>query len=166
MEHDGNALPRRFATAPPSPPAVAPDPASERPLLRRPWVWFIAYAIVLSLVAFWPQHVDKGISPFLEKLIALIPLMTYERLEFGANVALFIPFGVLLTLMLTRQRYLVVPIAFLTTFTIESVQGVMLPDRTPSVNDILANTAGACIGLVLAVLLERALAGRRIAGER
>ncbi|WP_424936245.1 MULTISPECIES: VanZ family protein [Bacteria] len=160
MEHDRNAVPRRF-DAPPPPRLVPVDPTARRaekrrPLLLRPGAWLTVYLIGLGLIAFWPQHVDSNISPsFLGRVIKLIPLMTYERLEFGANIVLFIPLGVLLALLLVRQRSLVLPIAFLASFTIECVQGLLLPGRTPSVNDILANTAGACIGLVLIALVER-----------
>lgn len=161
MDHDRNAVPRRL-DAPPPPHLVPVDPAARpagrrrRPLLLRPGVWLTVYLIGLGLIAFWPQHVDSNISPsFLEKVIKLIPLMTYERLEFGANIALFVPLGVLLALLLVRQRSLVVPIAFLASFTIECIQGLLLPGRTPSVNDILANTAGACIGFVLVALFDR-----------
>ena len=67
--------------------------------------------------------------------------------EFGANILLFVPLGVLLTLIL-RDRALVLPIAIVLTLAIESVQGVLLDRRTPSELDMVANTAGACIGLL------------------
>ncbi|MGB4137026.1 MAG: VanZ family protein [Microbacterium sp.] len=133
----------------------APPPASR---WRRVSTWLIAYAVVLALIAFWPQHVDKGVSGILSKIIAHIPLLTYSRLEFAANIALFVPLGWLLTTLLVRHRHLVLPIAFLVTVTIESVQAVLLAGRTPSVYDIIANTAGACVGMVLSAAAE---AGRR-----
>jgi glycopeptide antibiotics resistance protein len=60
---------------------------------------------------------------------------------------------VLLALIL-HQRFLVVPIAVVTTVAIESVQGIALSLRTPSVMDIVANVTGACIGLLLVTAVE------------
>lgn len=152
------APPPRVAPLPPA--ENAPDPRSgpHAPVSsrthRRAIACLATYVVLLGLVAFWPEHVDKGISPFLAELTKAIPLITYRRLEFGANIALFVPFGVLLALLLARRRYLVLPIAFLASLLIESVQAVLLPGRTPSVLDIVANTAGVCVGLLAVELIQ------------
>ncbi len=116
--------------------------------------WLSAYVIALALIAFWPVPVDSGAGPLLRAVTRLFPLLTYARIEFGANILLFVPLGFLLTLILARDRWLVMPIAFLTTVTIETGQAIALAARTPSVLDIVANTAGACLGIVLAVFAE------------
>lgn len=116
--------------------------------------WLSAYVIALALIAFWPVPVDSGAGPLLRAVTWLFPLLTYARIEFGANILLFVPLGFLLTLILARDRWLVMPIAFLTTVTIETGQAIALAARTPSVLDIVANTAGACLGIVLAVFAE------------
>ena len=90
---------------------------------------------------------DAGAGPLIRFVTRLIPVLTYARIEFGANILLFVPLGVLLTLIL-RDRALVLPIAIVLTLVIESVQGVLLDRRTPSELDMVANTAGACIGLL------------------
>ena len=118
--------------------------------------WFVilavVYAVGLALVAFWPQHVDKDLSPFIEKVIAHIPLLTYPRLEFAANIVLFIPLGIILALI--ARRYLVFPLGFLISLCVESVQALLLDGRTPSLMDVVANTAGACIGLLIVEFAE------------
>ena len=116
--------------------------------------WLSAYAVTLALIAFWPVPVDSGAGPLLRAVTRVFPLLTYARIEFGANILLFVPLGFLLTLILARDRWLVMPIAFLTTVTIETGQAIALSARTPSVLDIIANTAGACLGIVLAVFAE------------
>lgn len=116
--------------------------------------WLSAYVIVLALIAFWPVPVDSGAGPLLRAVTRIFPLLTYSRIEFGANILLFVPLGFLLTFILARERWLVMPIAFLTTVTIETGQAIALAARTPSVLDIVANTAGACLGIVLAVFAE------------
>lgn len=124
-------------------------------------VLLIVYAAGLALIGFWPTHVDEGASGLLARLMQHLPYATYARVEFGSNIVLFLPLGVLLALLMSRsQRYLVMPIGFLVSVGIESGQALFLPGRTPSVDDILSNTAGACLGLVLVAGIE-AVRGRR-----
>jgi glycopeptide antibiotics resistance protein len=107
------------------------------------------YVVALSLVVFWPQHVDKGAGSFLRAIMHFLPIVTPHRVEFGANILLFVPLGVLLAIMAPRRRHIIAPVGFLVSLSIESVQGVLLEGRTASVFDIVANTAGACLGLLL-----------------
>ncbi len=146
---------------PPLPPDRRPTPASRTepthgapasagvtPRVRSIAGWILgAYLLALTLIAFWPSPVDAGAGPLIRFVTRLIPVLTYARIEFGANILLFVPLGVLLTLIL-RDRALVLPIAIVLTLVIESVQGVLLDRRTPSELDMVANTAGACIGLL------------------
>ncbi len=83
----------------------------------------------------------------------VFPALTYERIEFSANILLFVPLGVLLMLIL-RRRYLILPIALVVTVGIESAQALLLDRRTPSMTDIIANTTGACIGMLIIAVVE------------
>lgn len=161
----GWTLPSRGATPKPPMPRSAPSTprsanrtpsgafAALRAALRTPRVLLAVYVVVLTLIALWPVPVDSGAGPMLRLVSRVIPILTYARIEFGANILLFIPLGVLLALIL-QHRYLVVPIAFIATVTIESIQALMIDRRTPSLMDILANLAGACIGLVIVAYVE------------
>ncbi|WP_309127636.1 VanZ family protein [Microbacterium sp.] len=124
------------------------------PMWRRTSTWVAVYSIVLALIAFWPQPVDAGAGRFLRWLFDTVPLLTYERLEFGSNIVLFAPFGIGLALLMRELRYLIMPLALLSSLTIESVQAVLIAERTPSVLDIVANVSGACFGLVVVVSAE------------
>ena len=140
---------RRPSQESPAPPTHdAPATVSAAPRERSIAAWILgAYLVALTLIAFWPSPVDAGAGPLIRLITRVVPMLTYARLEFGANILLFVPLGVLLTLIL-RDRALVLPIAIVLTLAIESVQGVLLDRRTPSELDMVANTAGACIGLL------------------
>lgn len=143
----------REFTVPPRPPlpqAAGIAPRGTRHIAR---ITLGLYAVALALIAIWPSPVDSGAGPLLRAITRLVPILTYPRIEFGANILLFIPLGLLLALILTR-RYLIVPIALVTTMAIESFQALMLERRTPSVMDILANLTGACIGLLIVAGIE------------
>lgn len=128
--------------------------ARRRPLWRDPRTYLVAYLVVLAAIAFWPKPVDSGAGPLLRVITRAIPVLTYERIEFLANIALFVPLGALLTLVLPGRRWLVLPMCIVTTVAIECVQAVALNARTPSLLDIVANTTGACVGIIVAVILQ------------
>lgn len=111
------------------------------------------YAVTLTAIALWPVPVDSGASGFLRRVERVLPLLTYQRVEFASNILLFVPLGLLLMLIL-RRRYLILPIAIVVTVGIESAQGLLLDRRTPSMLDIIANTAGACIGMLIVAVVE------------
>lgn len=113
------------------------------------------YGLFLAMVAFWPVPVDRPVSALVQALGKLLPVFTYQRVEFLANIALFAPLGVLLALWTPKSlRYLVMPIGFVVSVLVEGFQALLLPARTPSLYDILANTAGACLGLILIVVAD------------
>ncbi|KAA9132363.1 VanZ family protein [Microbacterium caowuchunii] len=120
---------------------------------RRAGMLLVGYAVVALLIAFWPVPVDRGASGLLDRLEDLLPWATYGRVEFAANVVFFIPLGWLLSILLERRRYLVLPIGILATVAIEMIQGDLLAERTASVTDVLANTAGTCIGMLVAAVV-------------
>ncbi|MBS1907893.1 MAG: VanZ family protein [Actinobacteria bacterium] len=134
--------------------------------LRRALPWILFYAIALALIAFWPQHVSNGLGFFFTAITHYLPILTYTRIEFGSNILLFVPLGILLAILLPRMRHLIVPIGFFISLAIESVQGAFLSGRTSSVSDLLANTAGAGIGLLAFELFDRVARKRRASATK
>ncbi|MEI5672034.1 MULTISPECIES: VanZ family protein [unclassified Nocardioides] len=79
--------------------------------------------------------------------------LTYDRAEFLANVALFVPVGLFLLLLVgTRFWWVAAGLAFAMTSAIETAQR-SIPGRVPDERDLLANTAGALVGIVVGVVL-------------
>jgi len=92
--------------------------------------------------------------------------LTYDRAELLANVALFVPVGLFLLLLVGSRLWWVAGIAaFLMTSAIETVQR-SIPGRVPDERDILANTAGALIGILAGLVLTYPAARRRAAVRR
>lgn len=118
---------------------------------------FCGYVAGLAAIVFWPTPVDRGAGRLLRAITRRLPFLTYDVIEFLANVALFVPFGALVALLIVRGlRLLVLPIALAVTLTIEATQGLLLDQRTASVSDVIANTLGAAVGLVVAMIIEHA----------
>jgi VanZ family protein len=79
--------------------------------------------------------------------------LTMDRLEFLANVGMFVPVGVFLLLLFGTGLFWVAGISsFVLTSAIETIQRE-IPGRVSDPRDVLANTIGALIGIAIAVVL-------------
>lgn len=124
------------------------------------------YLAGLLLVVLWPQHVDRDVVPLIERLHELFPPITHARVEFAANVVLFVPPAALLASVLRRRRWVVAPLGVAASAVIETVQDALLPGRTADLRDVLANGAGAVLGLLLTLAIERMRTRRTETAER
>ncbi|MGV9193490.1 VanZ family protein [Microbacterium sp. MC2] len=85
--------------------------------------------------------------------------ITFERVEFGANVAMFVPLGVFAVLWFGVRGWWTAPLlGLLLSGAIEAVQLLFLPSRYPDVRDLVANTGGAVVGMLIMLLLAFLLA--------
>lgn len=84
-----------------------------------------------------------------------------RELEFLANIALFVPVGMLLMLLFgTRLWWVALGASFAMTSAIEFAQR-SIPGRVPDERDLLANGLGAVIGVLIALVLTAPAALRR-----
>lgn len=91
-----------------------------------------------------------------------VPL-PFASVEAVANVVMFVPFGVLVGLLLGLRRWwAVVLLGAATSVVIETVQRVV-PERYSTVQDVVMNTLGAAVG-VAALAWWLARRARRRAG--
>ena len=154
--------------------AARRDTIRERLALHRVAVaLLLGYLLALALIAFWPSPVDRAGHDSLTRLLAWLQAhgapawLTYGMVEFGSNIVLFIPAGLLVVVLAgARFWWLGMLGGFLASCTIELGQLVLLPARTASARDIVANTSGAVIGVFLALLLFAVIAVRVWRRER
>lgn len=86
----------------------------------------------------------------------------FLRLEFLANIVLFVPVGMAFYVLTGRRNWwhaLILAIAL--SVTIEIVQG-SVGDRVPDLRDFAANALGAGIGIVVAVRVHRRKTSRAV----
>jgi len=119
------------------------------------------YLVVLFAIVFSPADESTPTPGFVGWVVdRLDDLRTsfepgYVALEFTANIALFVPFGVLVRLAFARPAWWVIlALGFATTVGIELVQST-LPTRFSTVSDVVANTLGTAAGLLAARLVRR-----------
>jgi hypothetical protein len=120
------------------------------------------YAAAVAVIAFWPVPVDQGIRVGVLRFAGIMRRngligLQYEHIEFTANLLMFIPLGLLLTLALRpRAARWVPPVAcFAASALIELVQFTVLPQRFTTVSDLIANTLGGALGWLIALAVVR-----------
>ncbi len=132
-------------------------------MLRRSALWVgLAYLTALTLIAFWPAPVDRNVHGSISSVVLWlhehgIPgWLGYNTIEFGANIALFVPAGLLIVVLAGAHRWWWGPlVGTLVSCAIELGQLLFLPDRFATMNDVVANSLGAALGSLLAVGLVR-----------
>ena len=132
----------------------------------------IVYVAFVGWVTLTPQPAVPDPNSFEQQLIhfilAIPPFgwLGYSALEFTANIGMFIPVGILLALLLPpRQWWVAVLIGFAMTVTIETAQ-LFIPGRFSDLRDIVANTAGAAIGVSIVRVIRAADRPERVDESR
>lgn len=147
---------------------TAPDDAGD----RRPRSTVVAragialYLLVPALLTLLPTRPTAGEQYFRRFVDGVVARLTSGRVEVSevelevlANVLLLVPLGLLLAFALPRAPLsLLLALAALLSLGIETLQYLLLPERVATLVDVLANTGGAAIGLVLAADARRAFA--------
>ena len=118
-----------------------------------------AYLIAVAWIVFWPSAdpATSSVAWMSEVLGSLgAPAwMSGAIVEFLANIALFLPLsflGSLLIMTWSWRRWLL--IGFVASAVIELGQLAVLPDRSATVVDVVANTLGALLGATLVLPLR------------
>ncbi|CAD5999837.1 VanZ family protein [Agreia sp. COWG] len=90
--------------------------------------------------------------------------ITFDRVEFVANIVMFVPLGLFFVLLVSRSRWwLAVLLCVATSVAIELWQGAFLPTRVADLGDIVANSSGGILGVCLGLIvmsLSLAMRGR------
>ena len=130
----------------------------------------IAYLVLVGWITLSPQSgiEEQSIVWLFVEFFEQFPAtewMTFSAVEFLANIALFVPFGLFFVLLLgRRQWWLAIVLSVATTVGIEFTQQ-FIGGRVSDVRDIVANSVGGAIGAILALALTYAKA-RKIRNER
>ncbi|GAA3828344.1 VanZ family protein [Nocardioides panacisoli] len=117
------------------------------------------YLVFLGWLTLTPQDQHTSQAEFVLRVLDALhrrghlESLDYNRFEFLANIALFVPAGMFLLLLLGAGRWwLAALLCFATTAFIESAQHA-IPGRVPDDRDLLANSVGAVLGIAVALVL-------------
>ena len=133
-------------------------------------VMLVPYAIAVALIVWLPATAASKVTGIAFRLARYVSehsgislTTSYAVFEFLANIALFVPLGLLLVAAWPRSNaWVVLLLGYSASATIELVQ-TMLPSRYPTLSDVVANTIGTAIGcLAIRLFVQRHPAPRRV----
>lgn len=128
--------------------------------------WFVVLSLALYLllvfaVTMSPTPIDQGYEASIDRVLAVLhrngvpDWFGYNKLEFSANVAMFIPIGFLVALaMPARVWWISLLLCPGLSVSIELIQGAVLTQRFSTISDVAANTLGALVGITAAIALR------------
>lgn len=120
----------------------------------------VVYLVGLARVTLWPRLGDDDgfdlVRTFLGWINSAGIALTYSATEFLANIALFVPFGILVSLLRPRwPAWTVVALGLATSCAIELAQLLFLPHRVSDARDLVANTLGTVVGVAVLLVVRR-----------
>ena len=128
---------------------------------RYPFLSLLTFAYLgfVGWLTLTPTPISSDNADLIQRLLVRLQRiddlswLTYNRLEFIANIGLFVPVGLFLLLLFgTRYWWVSAMVGFAMTVAIETVQR-LIPERFSDERDILANTIGTLIGVAAGVVL-------------
>jgi glycopeptide antibiotics resistance protein len=120
----------------------------------------VAYLAALAWLTLTPTSNSERAFSLLGRIVELFQRydasdwLTWDRAEFIANVLLFVPMGVFVVLLVGRRRWwAAIVVGLLASCWIELAQSVWLPDRVADPRDLVSNTLGTCVGVLVAMVI-------------
>lgn len=146
---------------------VGPPPPRSYARLWVSTVLLAFYAVFVLLVTMWPNPKQLEFDGIASRVLRMLhnfgvpEWFGFNKLEFIANVGMFVPLGFLLGLALARKAWWVA-LFLLPAFSgaIEYTQGVALDERVSTLLDVAANTIGGYVGLLLAMIMRAMIYAR------
>lgn len=139
------------------------------PLLSLLTGGYLAFVGWLTLT---PQPIDADDQQLILRVLGAlhrrgyVEWLDYDRLEFLANIGLFVPVGMFLLLFFGAGGWWIAALGSMgLTASIETMQH-QIPGRVPDERDLIANTLGALIGIVIALVLTMPATLRRLRARR
>jgi len=136
--------------------------------LRQPVLAVVTacYLAFVGWVTLGPQPLDASESGLLRRFIRflngydLLRWVSYGLVEFVANILLFVPVGALFLLLLSRRWWWLAGLLGVALSVVIEFAQIFLRHRVADPRDIVSNSVGTIIGVVLVLAVVSWAAGR------
>lgn len=127
----------------------------------------LVYLGFVSWVTLRAEPYDDTVDSWIDLVIAAFSRdqrtawITFGMVEFTANIFMFVPVGVLLTLLLGRKRWWLAALGgFALSLAIELVQ-LGIPSRVSDPRDVISNGLGTTLGAIACFVVTGIVARKR-----
>jgi len=117
------------------------------------------YLVALAWLTLTPGSTSGEAVSILRRLLVVVQSVDalawvgFEPLEFAANIVLFVPMGVLVTLLLGRRGWwAALAVGVIASCWIELAQYVWLPSRVADPRDLVSNSIGTALGVLIVLV--------------
>ncbi|MFF1831725.1 VanZ family protein [Paenarthrobacter sp. NPDC058040] len=118
---------------------------------------FAAYLVALALVVFLPSKEASTVTGFVGIIAGWLAALglpfkdAAAAVEFVSNIVMFVPFGGLVRFLWpSRWTWWRILLLGAATSTLIELTQLLIPGRVTALSDVIANTAGAVIGALVA----------------
>lgn len=142
-----------------------------RPDRARRWaaLLLVIYVGLVAVVGIIPRPIDEGVTPWTRGVLDFMHrhgfpgVIDYEFLEYAAHVVLFLPFGILLAVVLGRRLAWLTAILAVGSAVLAELGTAWLAEEAPSQLDLTLNVVGVVLGAAVGwwTLTPYARAARR-----
>jgi glycopeptide antibiotics resistance protein len=122
------------------------------------------YGLVVAFATLTPTPLDRGFRSSLERLLGVMhrhgvpDRFDYSALEASANVAMFVPVGFLVAMLLPQRLWWLALLACpALSAGIEASQAAFLAERFATIADVIANSTGAFLGIAVSCAIRAAV---------
>jgi glycopeptide antibiotics resistance protein len=128
----------------------------------------IPFLAGLAILTLTPSRVERSMPNLLDLVLSAAHRLGWQSLDFTrlevlANVLVFIPVGILAFVLIPRRAgILSLVVGPALSLLIEAAQRFALPHRAATFTDVVANSVGATVGVLLAVLCTLLFAARTV----
>lgn len=117
-------------------------------------LWLVLFKFSFDLSSIVLDHQDRGLN--------LIPFLSSDLRELIDNFAVFIPFGLFLSVNLKRIKlWWKLAVIFIFSITVEIIQFILAIGVT-DITDVLTNISGGLLGLILYDLSKKYLNNKKL----
>ena len=132
----------------------------------------VVYSAVAAVILLVPRPIDRGVTPWIRGVLdaaqrrGMPQWVDYDLVELASHVVLFVPFGILLVVVLGRRLIWLSVLVAVGAAGLVEFGPSFSSDHVASTLDLLLNVVGAVAGVAIGTAILLGLRSGRLEPER